>query len=269
MGSFCTTLEGCEWQDVLAEHLSPAEKARLRGVPRQKLLSGVVLMHAAKAKRRYKELLQLALPIRPEIDADGKRRCIFVEDNGERCCTYSSHGLCRNHMAHAASFSKHFKSQRLKDQYSALMSDPRRMQLTGEQAMLRLLLTQLLEKFDGDAIPMHIIEAGTVLCKEIAAMTTTISKLNQLTPEAVDAVLAKVVDIMADYVPPEKLEEAAKRVQALTMIDPMPVEPVLPGNLIEINGENVKIESTAVDRGAHMRAHMRALNDTIQRMELE
>lgn len=146
-------------------------------------------------------------------------------------------------MGSVTNFTKFFKSQKLKEQFLTFMNAPNKMQLNGELSMLRVMLVQLIQRSDQEVLPIQHIEAITVLCEKIMNMTVNMSKLNQLTPEVVDNILNKAVDVLAKYLPPELLVEAAKEIQALATVDPTAESPIEPGNFITIDEKQIRIES--------------------------
>jgi hypothetical protein len=112
-----------------------------------------------------------------------------------------------------------FKNKKLQDTYDALMTNPTRMQLDSEQAIMRLMLAQVLERLDADrGIPMDMIAAVTTMCEKITGVTEKIAKLNEVTPETINRLLDGVADILVKYVPQEHIEAATNEVGALTNI---------------------------------------------------
>lgn len=132
---------------------------------------------------------------------------------------------------------KFFKSQTLNDQYKAYLKDPRQLSLNRELAMLRLMMAKLMDMVVGDNVPIQIIEHVTVLTRDIKSMVEATAKLNQLTPETVDNILNACVKVLEEYVPADKLEEAAAKIQELSSTDPVSDIQFEPGNNIEIDGE--------------------------------
>lgn len=153
-------------------------------------------------------------------------------------------------MSTVANFTRHFKSQKLRDQFTSFMNDPHKMRLTGELSILRVMLVQMISRADSDVLPIQHIEAITVLCEKIMTMSVNMSKLNQLTPEVVDNILNKAIDVLAKYLSPDMLVEAAKEIQSLALVDPIAETPIDPGNYIVINEEPVRIGTNAEDSDA-------------------
>lgn len=185
--------------------------------------------------------MKLILPILPEISLEGQRRCIYVHDNGVRCDKYTASGMCKEHMSNVTTFSKHFKSQQLRDQFISFVNDPRKMQLGNELAMLRVMIVQMIQRNKSEVMSTESIVCITQLCEKVMTMATAMSKLNQLTPEVVDNILNNAINVLAKYLPPDKLVEAAKEIQALSLVDPAVDTPIDPGNTINIGNENVLI----------------------------
>ncbi len=189
----------------------------------------------------------------PEISMEGHRRCIYVYDNGVRCREYTLQGMCGGHMNAVTNFTKHFKSQKLRDQFIGFMNDPRKLNLSGELSLLRVMLVQMISRTESEVLPIQHIEAITVLCEKVMSMTVSMSKLNQLTPEVVDNILNKAIDVLAKYLPPDKLVEAAEEIQKLSLVDPIASSPIDPGNYIVIDEKPVRIESNIDDDKAILR----------------
>jgi hypothetical protein len=179
---------------------------------------------------------------------------------------YTLNGMCGNHMSAVANFTKHFRSQKLRDQFLTFMNDPHKMRLTGELSLLRVMLVQMISRTDNDVLPIQHIEAITVLCEKIMSMSVNMSKLNQLTPEVVDNILNKAIDVLAKYLPPDKLVEAAKEIQALSLVDPTAEAPIDPGNFIVIDEQPVRIGTNTEDPEAIKR---RALYSEAARLKKE
>lgn len=232
----CTELQGGTWQTYLRAHLTEEEVAKLdKSVP-MPMLSAPQLKYAVGAARAVK-LLNLVRPIMPEIDLKGQRRCVYIHDNGVRCSNYIASGMCGVHMPAVKQVTKFFKSQTLNDQYKAYLKDPRQLSLNRELAMLRLMMAKLMDMVVGDNVPIQIIEHVTVLTRDIKSMVEATAKLNQLTPETVDNILNACVKVLEEYVPADKLEEAAAKIQELSSTDPVSDIQFEPGNNIEIDGE--------------------------------
>ncbi len=169
-------------------------------------------------------------------------------------------------MSKAVSFTKHFKSQKLRDQFQEFVNDPHKMRLTGEMALLRVMLVQMISRTESDTLPIQHIEAITVLAEKVMGMANTISKMNQLTPEVVDNILNKAIEVLAKYLPPDRLVEAAQEIQALSNTDPKPVEPIEVGNFIEVDERTLRITSNTEDPNSIQK---RTLLEEAQRLQIE
>jgi hypothetical protein len=251
--NICTSLEGRSWLELLSSRLTPNEKEKLKSLNKSSVLSAIQLHQAVGNRLRAQKLMKSIEPILSEISLEGHRRCVYVFDNGVRCREYTLQGMCGSHMSAVANFTKHFKSQKLRDQFVTFMNDPHKMRLTGELSLLRVMLVQMISRSEHDVLPIQHIEAITVLCEKIMSMSVNMSKLNQLTPEVVDNILNKAVDVLAKYLPADRLMEAAKEIQALALVDPTAETPIDPGNFIVINEEPVRIGTNVEDPNAILR----------------
>lgn len=242
--SLCTKLQGGSWVTILGERISGLEKQSLQSVPESPLLNAVQLQVAVGLHRAI-QLLRLILPLLPEIDLNGKRRCMFVNYLGVRCRAYSEGGCCMNHAVKVVNMSEHFKSQHIRDAYNKFKTDPRRLSLDGELSILRLLMTQVINLCTNPVngqMGMQGIQAATVLADKIRAMIESISSISKLTPEYVDNLLNKVIDASTDFIAPDKLQEFAKRVEALMLLEPEPEQPIEVGTRMTVNGEEKVVE---------------------------
>lgn len=179
---------------------------------------------------------------------------------------YTLNGMCGSHMGTVANFTKHFRSQKLRDQFTQFMGDPHKLRLTGELSLLRVMLVQMVSRTESEVLPIQHIEAITVLCEKIMTMSVNMSKLNQLTPEVVDNILNRAIDVLAKYLPPDRLVDAAKEIQALALVDPTADSPIDPGNYITINEEPIRIGTNTEDPDAIKR---RALYGEAARLKSE
>ena len=258
--NICTILEGRSWVEILGGLLQHREIDKLNALPRSKVLNAVQLEQAV-GKTRASHLLRRTT-ILPEIAQNGKKRCIYVYDNTLRCRQYTDEGMCGCHMSAVENFTKHFKSRKIKDQFLTFVNDPQKMRLTGEMAMLRVMIVQMIGRVQGDDMPIQTIQAVTVLCEKVMNMATTISKMNQLTPEVVDNILNKTIEIMSKYLPPDRLVEAAKEISLLATVDPSANSPIEPGQMIEVENDLLEITST-VDENKQIQRNT-LLNEAIR-----
>jgi hypothetical protein len=270
----CLKLQGGTWQEILSEHLTPLEKLELRNSPQSTLLSAIQLQTILGAKRtQHLVSIALSLNILVEIDVDGKRRCMFVEDE-RRCKNYSSGGICMNHAVKVQNYSNHFKSQHIRDAHEKFRKDPRRLSLDGDLAILRVLLTQTINLTTNAAtgqMGLQGIQTSTVLVDKIRAMVESISSISKLTPEYVDNLLNKVIEAATEFIDPTRLEEFAARVQSLMLLEPEPDVPIEEGTEIEIDGEKhtVEVEAPTKEENLQARALLKQYGSMLPPDELE
>ena len=113
-------------------------------------------------------------------------------------------------------FGNVFKNQQLRDLYHQLHTSPSRGQLDAEQAVMRMMLAQMLERLDTTkGIPLDFIAQVTVMCEKISGVTEKMAKLNVITPEQVDRLLEQITTIFVKYVPEESLDGALEEIKAL------------------------------------------------------
>jgi seryl-tRNA synthetase len=168
--------------------------------------------------------------------------------------------------------SNFFRSEELRDSYDKLMNMPQRMQLDSEQAMMRLMLMQLVKKIDSKKdVPIDLIAAITTMCEKISSITEKMSKMNEITPETIDRILNAVVDILVDYVPADKLEEATDKVQMLTQTKRVCSIPFEPGDTLKlVNGKSELITAEreeAILENATAPVHKVALAQAAQHLD--
>jgi len=254
----CTKLHGGDWLPILNKWLLSTEVLKLKHAPTPSLLSAAHLI-AVLGWNRGRYLLKRCLPILPEIGLDGKRRCMFMQFDGVRCRNYSSGGICMNHAVRVVNYTQHFKSKDIRDTFNKFKTDPKKLQLDSELAMLRTLMTQVVNlcTASNGQMGMQGIQAATVLCDKIRQMIETISSMNKITPEYIDNLLSKVIDASAEYIDPNRLEEFAKRIQQMMMQEPEPDEPIEIGTKIEINGveQTVEVEEENIQMRTLIQEH--------------
>lgn len=246
-----TTLEGRHWADVLEKLVSHEDYLLLLNCRSSKLLSIHSLIECVgKRRARFFEKLANEAGVFAEIGIDGARRCVYVKD-GKRCKCYVSGIMCVAHYEEVSMFTTFFKSQEFKQRFEAFRNSPHRMHLTDEQALLRVLITELVSKMGkpGD-VPIELIGGLTTMIDKLSAMTDKMSKMNEITPEAVENLLDKVVDILIKFVPQERLEEASKEVSKLKIVKVEPTIAYDPGVNIEYAGEEVEVKVKQTDNEA-------------------
>jgi hypothetical protein len=246
-----TTLEGRHWADVLENLVDKEEYLALLNCRSSKLLSIHSLIECVgKGKARTYEKLANEAGVFAEIGRDGARRCVYVKE-GKRCKAYVKGIMCVEHYEEVSMFTRFFQSQEFRQRFEAFKNSPQRMQLNDEQALMRVLITELVSKMGkpGD-VPIELIGGLTTMIDKLSVMTDKMAKMNEITPEAVENLLDKVVDILVKFVPQEKLEEASKEVSKLKITK---IESTLaydPGANIEYAGEEVKIKVKQSDNEA-------------------
>jgi hypothetical protein len=211
------------------------EISTLRGLPPTQLSSMIPLVVAA-GKKKAKEIVEL-LPFDPEIDVNGNRRCVFVDPHGVRCERYGDKDmpLCKQHRKKAASLGTYFSSPRLRETFEAFATSSNKLQADGELALMRTMLASLLRQVRDDSINLEIIGAVTAMSEKITVVIERISKMSQLTPEHLQRLMSKMVEIAGEYVAPDKLEEFAKRVEQIELDDlpPTLTSPLMPDDNIQ------------------------------------
>lgn len=208
-----TSLLYGDWIDCLGDLLRPDEKAILANMPQVEIAS-LPLLEAAIGVRRARELLKQA-EILPEIDKNGHRRCVY-EKNGKRCTRYAPIPVCDKHFERASMLSAHFKSKTLRDEYNKLLNSPYKMHLDSELSMMRLMLGVLVGKLNDGAVTFEHIVAVTTMCEKISGVVDKMAKMNAITPETIDKMMANVVDVLALHVPPDKLPLIAAEITKLS-----------------------------------------------------
>jgi hypothetical protein len=104
------------------------------------------------------------------------------------------------------------------------------------------MLFALTRKVQGDDIPFDILAAITALCDKIGGNVERMSKINTITPEVVERLLDKIVDIMGDYVDADRLVECSERIMAVSVLEPVSVIPYEPGDEVKAVDYTHKIE---------------------------
>lgn len=220
--SLATSLDSTQFAAMSDEELSRLglssdEVSLLRSMPPTRLSSmiPVVLATGKKKAEHIQELLSFA----PEIDTDGSRRCVYVDAHGCRCDSYGDKNtpVCRKHAHKAQSLGSYFQSPSLRQTYDSFMSSPDKMKADGELALMRTMLATLLGKLNDDNINIEIIAGVTTMCEKITQAVDRITKLERITPEHLQNLMKKMVDIAAEFVPPDKLSEFATKIEAINL----------------------------------------------------
>lgn len=229
---FTTKLQSNDWYAALGDKLSKVEQLLLLTQPDTEILSAISLEMAC-GKKAAKTLISEA-GIHPEIDFDGMRRCIYMSTTGVRCCGYGELPICKKHERAAMSNLMNFKSEKLRHRYERELKNPRKMQLGSELAMMRTMLGAMVDKLtDSGEIPLEYIGAITSMCEKISGVVDKMSKMNTITPEHIDNILNKTVEIIARFVPADKMVEIADEIAKL---DPTKMDSdiqFMPGETLE------------------------------------
>lgn len=199
--------------------LTSDEIATLRTLPRTKLSSMIPLVVAA-GKKKAEHIAEI-LPSLPEIDVNGNRRCVFIDSKGTRCERYGGKDLpcCKKHTHAASSLGTYFQSPKLREIFNAHVASPDRLRSDGELALMRTMLSTLLSKLNEDNINIEVIGAVSVLADKITGVVERINKAAAITPDDLQKLMVKMVEVAAEYVPADKLDEFAKKVENIDMED--------------------------------------------------
>lgn len=243
----CTQLDNRRWQEILANENDP----RIAKAPHTKITTFAGLAFAV-GKRQARAYIK-KVSILPEVEAKGERRCIFIRDT-VRCCKYNRGPLCVSHYDEISMYHNFFRAQTLRDEFKAFHNDPQRVQLAGEQAMLRTMLAQVLKKMGNGDVSLDLISNVVVMCDKIGMLTEKMSKINQVTPEQLELLLNRFTDLFVKYVPSDKLEEASAELAKIQIVKIESAQPYEPGLHIEaptpidVEGTIVELKSVARER---------------------
>jgi hypothetical protein len=199
--------------------LTADEITTLRSLPPTHISSMIPLVVAA-GKRKAAQL-QSILPYTPEVDVDGRRRCVYVDSKGNRCEHYGDKNtpVCKRHAAKAQSLGSYFQSPSLRQTYESFMSSPDKMKADGELALMRTMLATLLSKVNDDNLNIELIAGITTMSEKITQVVDRIAKIERITPEHLQNLMKKMVDIAADFIPADKLPEFAAKIEAINLND--------------------------------------------------
>lgn len=250
-----TELIGDNWPEVLKDFLVDEEATAIRSLPIIGISSGIKLAKAV-GKGRAKQLIKLS-KVYPEIDCDGNRRCVH-SINGFRCKNYSDIPVCKKHFEKASMLSPAtFKSATLREAYMRNLANPRKLQADSELAVMRTMLELLLSKAnDQGNMPIEMIGAISALSEKITIVIDRMSKMQEITPEKVETMMERVVDIISTYVPPDKLKECADKISSVNLHQPSCTIGYVPGETVEQYSEGNLVENQITT------VHQRALLET-------
>lgn len=261
-----TRLEGRHWVDVLDGDIEPQEYNLLLCAKTTKMLNiNVLIGVVGKTKARELEKRANERGVFAEIGRDGARRCVYIKE-GKRCKCYNKGIMCTEHYQEVSMFTKFFQSVEFRQRFEAFKRSPHSMQLKNEQALMRVLITELVSKMGkpGD-VPIELIGGLTTMIDKLTNMTEKMAKMNEITPESVETLLDKVVDILIKFVPTEKIQEASAEVSKLSIVKVEAEEEYEEGTNIEYAGEKLKISTT---QSSNEEIRNRAFIDSARRMGL-
>lgn len=260
-----TQLQSMSNADLMALGLNAQEIDTLKSLPTTQLSSMIPLVIAA-GKKKAAEISEV-LPFQPEIDIHGNRRCVYVDSKGDRCDSYGDKNtpVCKKHRHRAAALGTYFQSAKLRDTFEAFESSGSKLKADGELALMRTMLATLLGKINDDNINIELIASVTAMCDKITQVVERISKIEKLTPEHLERMMKAIVELSAEYIPVDKLEEFAKKVELINIDDNklVPIKASSEGGCFTpgevVNGK--VIEAQPIDLTVH-----KALIDTAHRM---
>lgn len=211
-----TKLLGGSWIPDLDEHLSASEKYALSISEMDTQIRSEITLELVLGVDRARELLAKCKQL-AEINLKGCRRCVFIGPHG-RCTSYSKQPICGKHINKAEKmYPGLIQNVALRKAYERHLGSKKQFQMGAEVALMRTMLEVLMQKIGSQSnIHPEQIASIIVTCEKICGVIEKSSKLSVLTPEHVDEMLAKAVEIIADYVPAEKLEEVANKIQGIT-----------------------------------------------------
>lgn len=203
--------------ELLSIGFTDAEIDLMQKMPETRIKSMIPAVLAA-GKARAKEI-QNNMTVKPEIDVEGRRRCTYVYADGTRCSKYGTKDIpiCKEHKSAAAAVGTHFRSPKLREVYNTFLNSPVKMRFDGEIAMMRTMLATFVERIDDSNINTEVVASVIAVSEKIANTIDKMAKLEKVTPEQLDVLLNKVVEIAAKYIPADKLAAFADEVGALDL----------------------------------------------------
>jgi hypothetical protein len=256
-----TCLYADNWHNLLGSMLTDEEKIQLDKAPDTAILSCLKLANVI-GKVRAKELVALSGAC-AEIDFSGGRRCVMVIDN-KRCKRYNTLPCCEDHYGDAMSLSPAvFKNQDLRNAYLRQLQNPRKIQLDTEVALMRTMMELMLKKVSADTgnMPLELIGAITAMCEKTSVVVEKMSKLNAITPEKIDEMMDRVVEIISEYLPHDKLRECAEKLKMVQISAPGCEIGYNPGDQVTMMlGEETPVDSEVTT------VHKRAMLDLQSRL---
>lgn len=212
-----TQLQAMSDEELMRLGLGVSEIQTLKSLPTTQLSSMIPLVIAAGKEKAA--AIADTLAFIPEIDVNGNRRCVYVNRNGVRCEHYGDKNIpvCKAHRKHAASLGTYFQSSKLRDTFAAFATSGEKLRADGELALMRTMLATLLSKIDDDNANIEVIASVTAMCDKITQVVERISKIEKLTPEHMERMMKAIVELAAAYIPADKLEEFAGKVEAINV----------------------------------------------------
>lgn len=244
--------------------LTPEEIRMLRAMPDTQISSMVPLATVVGNARATS--IQPLLDYVPEVDVHGNRRCVFLEENGKRCEAYTSKDspVCRKHKHKAKELGTYFRSAKLRETYDNFATSPEKMRCDGELALMRTMLTTLLEKLNEDNTNLEMVGAIIAITEKITNTIDKMAKLEKVTPEQLNRLMMRMVDVASKYVPSDKLSDFAKDVENIDLED----RPLRTNNGLPFMPEHIEeavVEESPTER-KDMAVQRKALLDIAERM---
>jgi hypothetical protein len=262
-GSIEVALQADALVELFGDLLTTEEKHKITALPPCSVSSAVKLQAAVGINRAKKLLKDSKLHL--EVDLNGLRRCVYKTCD-VRCTSYNSIPVCQKHFNEATMISPSaFKNVALRNAYTRHLSNPRKLQADSELAVLRTMLELLLGKAgENGNLPIEHIAAISALSEKITVVLDRMHKMNEITPEKIEMMMEKVVDIISEYVHPDKLKECAEKIGTIGTSLPNCEIQYLPGDTVQMVGEDGAMRDTQVTTVAK-----RALIESAMMMEIE
>jgi hypothetical protein len=242
-----TKLLNGDWRTHLRGLINGSEEKAL-SLSVQTPLASAIQLEMLFGTKRARELIRISRII-PEIDREGNRRCTHLDKHGVRCTRYAKISVCDLHFERACMLSNMFKSDTLRKEYEKLLGSKYKMHLDGELAMMRLMLGMLIQKIDANGnMTIEHVGAVTAMCEKISGVVDKMSKMNTITPETIDKMIGKIVDVVSVYVNAEDLEKIAEQVARIQpTVNACDIE-YMPGESVNIMGDMKEIEAVPLHK---------------------
>ncbi len=259
--------DGC-WTEHAKDILRVHEIHSIEQLPKTNILSEITL-YTALSPLRAKEIVSALHKkgVYAEVNRHGCRRCVHVDDLDKRCVSYCSvNYICDEHLEETAvNVPTIFRSPLLADAFKHHVNSPDKHSLDQEIALLRTMLTVVMGKLD-DGITMGEVAAVTQLCDKIAAVVDKSAKLNVVTPEKLQTFMNSIVDVMAEFIPADKLQEAADRIERVNPLKQHLMVPYEPSKEIKSKDLAFQIQTASMQkkRLLEVAQHMGVTVDGVQ-----